>query len=446
MRFSIRELVLALLALLLFSFGGIIWTNRTTANAEIVSSMQSILSNVSSSTTARSEDFLAEARRSTEVAAFGMSQGLLESDDALENYFASVLRATPSANGIFYGTVEGEFLFVSRSDEIAINGFRTKLIRMEADERTVELIDRDQSFAALASAMDPSDTYDPRARPWYQAAMNEAGTVITDPYVFFTSQRPGITTASPVYDADGTILGVVGVDVELSALSRFLGDLSLGTNGSAFIFNTDGEVVALERLDLIQQPDGDGFRLSSVYELNSEVLSASYAASINLGSQARTFTTTDDGSTLHAFVAPIEQTDWILGVSLDENDFLGDVRAEQQRSNLIALALALVGIAVGWRLIQNVTVPLRELRERALDIERGELTQKEPSTAAIEELRATSDAFDHMVAGLLDQQAENAELIADLEARAASKTIDLRRTVSAPGASPHDKRAGRGPL
>ena len=64
MRISIRGLVAALLALLLFSFGGILWTNRSTANAEIISGMESILSNVSASTTARSEDFLADAKAS----------------------------------------------------------------------------------------------------------------------------------------------------------------------------------------------------------------------------------------------------------------------------------------------------------------------------------------------------------------------------------------------
>ena len=98
--------------------------------------------------------------------------------------------------------------------------------------------------------------------------------------------------------------------------------MSLGENGSAFIFNRQGEIIALEELELIRQPDGDGFRLSSVNEVDSTVLASSFSASVDMGSAPDTFTISDGGSTLHAFVAPIDQTDWILGVSLDESDFL----------------------------------------------------------------------------------------------------------------------------
>ncbi len=425
LRISIRELVAALLALLIFSFGGIIWTNRTTANAEIVSSMQSILSNVSSGTTSRSQDFLAEARASSEIAAAMLTQRSIETSEEMESYFGAVLRESPSANGMFYGATNGDFFFVSRSSDA--DSFRTKLITNE-DGRTVELIDRGVDFAVIEESVDPTDTYDPRVRTWYEAASEQETTILTDPYVFFTSQRPGITTASPVYGPDGQLTGVVGVDVELSMLSTFLGELSLGDNGAAFIFNTQGEVIALEDLSMLRRTTDEGFRLTSVDELDSPILDSAYRASINIGNTPRTFTSDVDGATLHAFVAPIEQTDWILGVALAEEDFLGAVRAEQLRSNLIALALGLIGVAVGWRLIQNVTGPLKELRDRAFDIEAGNLVEQDPSTAVINELRVTSDAFDHMVSGLLQQRQENEDLLADMKRRT-KRNIVLDRTI-----------------
>jgi HAMP domain-containing protein len=412
------------LALLLFSFGGIIWTNRSTANAEIISGMESILSNVSASTTARSEDFLADARASAEIAAVTLTGGALETPAELERYFGALLESNLSANGAFYGTVEGEFVYVSRSESGSSDGFRTKLISMAEGSRIVELVYRDSQFAVTGTELDPDDQYDPRERPWFQSATEESRTILTDPYVFFTSQRPGITAAAPVFGSDRSISGVVGVDIELSELSAFLGDLSLGENGSAFVFNPQGEVIALEDLDRIRQPDGQGFRLASVTDVGSPVLEASFEAISDLGSESETFNVDDGGSTLHAFVAPIDQTDWILGVALDEQDFLGDVQSEQQRSNLIALALGLIGIAVGWRLMQNVTVPLTELRNRARDIEAGKLIETEPSHAVINELRATSDAFDHMVKGLLDQRQHDSDR-ATAAGSVEEHTIDL---------------------
>jgi nitrogen fixation/metabolism regulation signal transduction histidine kinase len=97
---------------------------------------------------------------------------------------------------------------------------------------------------------------------------------------------------------------------------------------------------------------------------------------------------------------------------------------------MIAMALGLIGIGVGWRLIQNVTVPLRELRRRALDIEAGNLVETEPSIAVIKELRATSDAFDHMVSGLLHQRESESARLTELE----SRVVDVKQTIDLDGA------------
>ncbi|NNC43841.1 MAG: hypothetical protein HKO03_11450 [Acidimicrobiia bacterium] len=408
----------ALLALLLFSFGGILWTNRTTANAEIISAMESILSNVSGSTTARSEDFVTDARASSAVAAVALTHMALSTPAEQETYFGALLRSNPSANGAFYGSIDGSFVYVSRSEAVDGTTFRTKLITVEEGSRVVELVDRDTNFTLLNTAFDPADEYDPRTRPWFTLASEKSTTILTDPYVFFTSQRPGVTAATPVYSADGSIAGVVGIDVELSDLSSFLSELSLGENGSAFIFNANGELIASEDFEALQRAEGESFSLTSVDELDSAVISASFEASANLNDRLETFTVDDQDSTFHAFVAPIANTDWILGVALDEQDFLGEVRTEQQRSNTIALALGLLGIAAGWRLIQNVTGPLTELKNRALAIEAGNYVETGPSDAVITELRTTSDAFDHMVKTLLNQRSS-----ADSTDR--SPTIDL---------------------
>ena len=60
--------------------------------------------------------------------------------------------------------------------------------------------------------------YDPRSRPWYQLAAAQTGIVITEPYVFFTTQAVGATVARK--SPDGRML--VGLDVTLEKVSGFL--------------------------------------------------------------------------------------------------------------------------------------------------------------------------------------------------------------------------------
>ena len=40
----------------------------------------------------------------------------------------------------------------------------------------------------------------------------------SDPYIFFTSSKPGITIAGPIYNQSGKLRSIVGVDIEIDQL------------------------------------------------------------------------------------------------------------------------------------------------------------------------------------------------------------------------------------
>lgn len=88
-------------------------------------------------------------------------------------------------------------------------GFRTKSITVADGVRTTELIWKDASYKEIGREFDPSDTYDPRKRPWYIQAQQAGTTIWTEPYIFFTSEKPGLTAASPVFSEQGELTGVV---------------------------------------------------------------------------------------------------------------------------------------------------------------------------------------------------------------------------------------------
>ena len=85
-------------------------------------------------------------------------------------------------------------------------------------------------------------TYDPRCRPWYQDAV-EAGVIFTDPYPDAGTGQLTITVAAPVYDGtDATLLlGVVGMDVDLSDIENSIKELDLiGDEGYAYLLAPGG--------------------------------------------------------------------------------------------------------------------------------------------------------------------------------------------------------------
>lgn len=94
----------------------------------------------------------------------------------------------------------------------------------------------------------------PRGRPpdqtldEFQKVIREKTVVWTDPYIFFTSRKPGITVAGPIFDQEGRLQSIVGVDIEIDQLSVFISKLRIGKNGQAFMLNNNGDVVAFPDL------------------------------------------------------------------------------------------------------------------------------------------------------------------------------------------------------
>ena len=109
--------------------------------------------------------------------------------------------------------------------------------------------------------------YDPRTRPFYERASTQKHRVWTPPYLFFEegaspSSRvlaQGITCAAPIYARDGALRGVVTVDFDLEALSRFVSAIHLSPHAVVFLYTADGVVLAHPTLHVTSRgSDGPG--------------------------------------------------------------------------------------------------------------------------------------------------------------------------------------------
>ena len=74
----------------------------------------------------------------------------------------------------------------------------------------VELTWRGPDYAIVKREPDPADTYDPRARGWQKPlAVERRGRAWSDPHIFFSSRKPGITLASAIIGKDGAVEAVL---------------------------------------------------------------------------------------------------------------------------------------------------------------------------------------------------------------------------------------------
>ena len=195
---------------------------------------------------AATEDYFKPAELAVEEGQLLLSDHILGPDnpDPLERFFSGQLRERPLLDGLYIGNPAGEFFYVMRSNEKINDGTRTKVIRNGPLGREVELTWRGPNYAIVKSERDPADTYDPRARAWYRSAVERRGRAWTEPYIFFTSHKPGITLASAITGKDGAVEAVLGVDIEISEILRFLARYSQLGQKSVYISTTEGKVIA----------------------------------------------------------------------------------------------------------------------------------------------------------------------------------------------------------
>ncbi|MBC5636288.1 methyl-accepting chemotaxis protein [Ornithinibacillus sp. BX22] len=131
------------------------------------------------------------------------------------------------------------------------NTIITTDIKNDHDERTRDILDEIQNSKSAvyeqiyvgtqtgefmnspSSFQNPPD-YDPRKRPWYEQAIADRGNVVvTDPYVSSSSGEIVVTIAKVTADNNG----VVGVNLELGALTDIINSVTIGEEGYMFLLD-----------------------------------------------------------------------------------------------------------------------------------------------------------------------------------------------------------------
>lgn len=402
---------------LIFGCLGLIWgtqiiitsTTYFSSQRVLVRHARDVMQNIADLTKEKSHNHLALAQGAayltrkliaSEVVGSGQEQ-----TDALEKYFLGQLTIYPHFAGIYVGKPNGDFFYVSRSEAQSPGGFRTKIITHRNGARQTQLIWRSRNHVVLARGNDPGDTYDPRARPWYKKALKARSVAWSDPYIFFTSSKPGITIAGPIYNQAGKLRSIVGVDIEIDQLSTFISRLRIGKNGRAFMMNSNGDVVAFPDLEKLRFSEGSQHkeRLVTIEEIDDGLSQAAFHA-IDwqrdekglLKLETAQFNRFDyGGKAYHVMFAPFndDQWPWIIGVYVPESDYIGVLKENRRDNILITMALSFLATALGLWLARGIIRPLSGLGKEAQAIKKNDLTQTFDTHSIYKELQETADSF-----------------------------------------------------
>jgi len=366
-----------------------------------------IMDNISTFAVDKSKTYMITARDAAKLTQKLSSKDVVNSEDinAMERYFYEQLQLNSQFSAIYYGKENGSFIMVLRKKD----GYMSKIISMnQLGIKKVKIKYYDKKFK-YKNQNDIKDTYDPRVRTWYNLAKKNKGIIWTDPYVFFTLKQPGITTATALYDKNNRLKGVVGVDIEISNLSKFISNLKISHNSKVFIIDESLKIVAFPHTQTIKiDKENSKARLLKINEINDKVAIKAYNTSLqrvnkNKSNTNETFSFELDNKRYLGKFAPFEMNNikWTIGMYVPANDYLGLLKQNQNNNIIWMILIGIISLIISYIISQAISKPIDRLQNMAHDLKKLNLDTKNVEPSIFTEIDETIQSFNIMKESLI---------------------------------------------
>jgi sigma-B regulation protein RsbU (phosphoserine phosphatase) len=257
--------------------------------------------------------------------------------------------------------------------------------------------------------------YDARARPWYQAALRHDQPVWTPVYFWFgdvgTDQETG-TGYTRLIRRNGTAVGVLTIDVTLSAISDFLRRQPFSQSGAIFILDDQGLLVAASE-GRVNSPGGQRLKLSQSNSPSARAVAQFYRARdagraregekeshpLEVVSVERLKVDGQPARVSQIALQPYQGMNWSIISVLPESAFLSQAKSMQQRSIVFGLLAILLATGLGVVFSRRLSQPLLQLTAHAARIGRGDFGARLHLGGA-RELHQLAEETNRMAGGL----------------------------------------------
>jgi methyl-accepting chemotaxis protein PixJ len=346
------------------------------------------------------QSFLEPARLNNRVRQVAISLGQLnpEKIDTWTPYLYQLLKQFPTISGHNVGTAQRDFrsatrlengtVIISVANQSTGYAFRQFQIDAQGNPTTFE---------------DTAKDFDPRVRPWYKAAAKAGKQVWSPPFVRIGETGVQLSNATPIYDNQGKIQGVISSNLRLNIISNFLSNLKIGQTGQAFVMENTGTFIATSTDEQTYKVEGDKSKLIKATESQNPITKAAATyLTTKFGDTtqikaAQQLEFTADGKEQFLQVTPVKDEnglDWLIVVTIPKNDFLGQANTNTAITIGLSLLAMAIAAAIGIFISRRIASSIERLNEATQAIASGDLDQKVESQVA--EIDNLAQSFNQM--------------------------------------------------
>jgi adenylate cyclase len=361
-------------------------TLATTINDQIVSAVGDELQSITT-----------EARAAYTAVRTLIVEGVLDPRDSQrrEFVFLSQLQAQPTISWVAFGGPDGSFFAAHKLGDSAVEMME---IADGARQLKIDQYDSTGADVKFESSRGETTGYSVSDQPWFRDAI----TAGEPQWSTFTrhpvGDRLAAAYAGPI-DVGPARQGVLAIMIELSRVSQFLSQLTIGKTAGAFILDRTGTVIASP------DPDADEtMPLKTDHPLLPVAVAAIHEAGAGYDpdkGQAYRLRVTRDQEAYAAVLTPISFPGWSLVTVVPESEFLGPVQMTLRRL-LIGLAVLIVtaGFLSAWLSQRLIAAPIIKVVSEIKHVERFDLDKVERHPSRLTEIENLSGAIADMALGL----------------------------------------------
>jgi HAMP domain-containing protein len=241
--------------------------------------------------------------------------------------------------------------------------------------------------------------FDPRQRPWYLQAGQGQASIWTDLYVDANTKKLTVTSATPVRDSSGRLLGVAGLDVLLQTLQNDILSMQIGYENEPFMINRDGHVIVRRNMDQKNAQWDKTYKTDNLLEAPNEVFRSIVTDMVAGKAGIRSFAGDARQQNYVAF-APIATVKASLGIIVPRSEIVRPVRESGKLVLLVMAIFVLVSIGTGVWLGNQVSRPIQELTVLVDKASKGLLEVEEIPIHRRDEVGVLAVAFNRMLSNL----------------------------------------------
>ena len=332
-------------------------------------------------------------------------QNIEDDWNGLRNRLWAATTLHPHTNDyVYYGNLQGQGVGIKRlADASAELRLKTSAHEHRKYYR-LHHIDGEKTYLETEEKL-----FDPRTRPWFLQAQAAHSHTWTSVYIDFSAQDLVVTRARRVLDLQGNFQGVVGTDVSLLALNRFVNELGHSVQGRAFIMEPNGDLVAASGIENVQKNAAGQMERVSVYSVNDALIEGVYkhirpffhqhtpSDDLPYPSKTKLMKDSDGNELLVAYRHVLDEAgiDWMAVVAVPRATMLEDVSSIVEVVTLAGALATALALIMGMRVFGRVADDVHQLSHAVQQIGQGIVTTP-IETSRQDEIGTLARSFHHM--------------------------------------------------